>query len=110
MGLEKEGYTRGAIYVLHLENVGDWTQAILQPRPSSASKKTKKGRAAAANPFARASLRAEFKGYGRWRVRAHIAVKSHVYSSVNQRKQRSRCIEWIARVLEESQGESHLVW
>lgn len=43
MGLEKEGYTRGAIYVLHLENVGDWTQAILQPRPSSASKKTKKG-------------------------------------------------------------------
>lgn len=70
VGLEKEGYTHGAIYVLHVENVDDWTQAIIQPKPK-ASGGGKKKKKKVVNPFSGAAIRAEFKGYGRWRVRTH---------------------------------------
>jgi hypothetical protein len=70
MGIEKDNYVHGAIYVLSLENVEDWTHAIAQPKPKPPSSGKKRGRSV--NPFSEASIKAEFKGYGRWRVSAPV--------------------------------------
>jgi hypothetical protein len=59
--LEKEGYAEGAIFVLSLDKVPDWAQAIMQPKRSRAGQRQ--------DPFSSATLKAQYKGYGRWKVR-----------------------------------------
>jgi hypothetical protein len=64
LSIEKVGYVNGAVFVISLANVDKWHQAVQEPTVRS----TKKG-PKPVDPFSTASLKAEFKGYGRWRVR-----------------------------------------
>jgi hypothetical protein len=63
--VEKQGYAEGAIFVLGLDKVPDWAQAIIQPPQSN--KRSRAGQRR--DPFSSATLKAQFKGYGRWKVR-----------------------------------------
>lgn len=62
--MEKEGYADGAIFVLSLDNVTDWAQALMQP-PSAKRSWTGQRQ----DPFSATTLKAQYKGYGRWKVR-----------------------------------------
>jgi hypothetical protein len=64
LSIEKVGYVNGAVFVISLANVDNWDQAVKQPIVQRAKKGPKP-----VDPFSTASLKAEFKGYGRWRVR-----------------------------------------
>lgn len=65
LGIEKDGYVDGGVFVISLENVDNWVQAVTQPKASSGGKKNQPK---PVDPFATASLKVEFKGHGRWRV------------------------------------------
>jgi hypothetical protein len=70
--VEKEGYAEGAIFVLSLDNVDDWARAIMQPL--QANKRSRAGQRQ--DPFSAATLKAQYQGYGRWKVRRH---PNHIY-------------------------------
>jgi hypothetical protein len=70
--VEKEGFTEGAVYVLSLEGVHDWTHAITQPRIATQGQGSGQ-----ADPFANTRLKVQFKGYGRWKVRHYHHGHSH---------------------------------
>lgn len=66
-GIEKAGFFEGAIFVLSLGGVADWTTALEQPK-STASRRTR-STAAAADPFDHVTVKALYKGFKPWRVR-----------------------------------------
>lgn len=70
LGLEKGGFVQGGIFVLKLHGVPQWAQAVTEPLDTSeAGKPQRRGK----NPFASVSIKAEFKGYGGWRVRTEAS-------------------------------------
>lgn len=71
LGIERAGFVEGSIFVLKLQNVPEWGHALTEPLHTRA--KGRKERRSKRDPFASASIKAEYKGFGSWRVRAHTS-------------------------------------
>jgi hypothetical protein len=80
MGIERNGCVEGAIFVLSPTNL-DWIEYLSKPALQTTETSARKGsRANVGDDHLRdVMMRADFKGYGRWRVRA-LAYLSKVSS------------------------------
>jgi hypothetical protein len=72
VSIEKDGFVEGAIFVLSLDNVDNWTDAIIQPKAHH-KHKSKAERRQPPSPFSSVTVKAQFKGYGPWRVSSSTA-------------------------------------
>jgi hypothetical protein len=77
VGIEKQGYVQGGIFVLSPTMEKDWMEALGQPLPTQEHVMTASGRLARTKrvatdgntrAFTGLKLKAEYKGYGPWRV------------------------------------------
>jgi hypothetical protein len=72
VGMEKYGYTEGAVFVL-TPSVENWKELVRQPLPSQrmseSGRPVRKKTKPLPDPFAGLELRAEYMGYGGWKVR-----------------------------------------
>jgi hypothetical protein len=76
VGIEKQGYVQGGIFVIS-PTMEDWMEALDQPLPTQEHVTTASGRLARTKrvatdgntrAFTGLKLKAEYKGYGPWRV------------------------------------------
>lgn len=71
MGIERDGCVEGAIFVLSPTNL-DWIEYLSKPALQTTGTRGRKGPPAhvGSDHLRDVTMRADFKGYGRWRVRA----------------------------------------
>lgn len=83
LSIESTGFVEGAVWVLRLVNVQDWPVAITAPTPTTARQTRSAAIAggAAPDPFTNSALKAEYKGYKRWRV----STRPHTHTPTGQR-------------------------